>query len=453
MKKLLLFCLAGMLVIALTIPVAAKTTLATSGRLSVGGYYLTNPMATSTTSTAVSSAFMTIDLQLNFKYNINPALSANIQLAALGGEWGGSTTAAVMSASSRYNNGATPGTLGFNAVEIEAANIVWIVYKGYVFAGYGKDASTGSLGPLMRSKVSANRNWSSGDGMYYRFMTSQTFGPWNIFALYQKLTEGDMGIVSTDDDLDAYNPVLRYTWKTGSAALSWWYGRYRNSSQFYEQENHSFTPSVWQKFGNFAVGAKMNYVRNSTKTAADGYATAAKTDGYYWLVTGEYAAGPYKLGAYVSVVHAGSLITNDRVMNGPGTDFRGLYAAFGPWDGLLYDSTKYSGNSDFITFGEGAGDTGGGLQLFYGFAEYKLMEKMWVMAALGFMRFDAVPPAGAGKTLNTDYGTEFDLGMNYTIMKGLDLGVHFGYFIPGTFFAAGAKGNHLHIDWELVMKF
>ena len=447
MKKLVLFCLAAMLVIAFTLPAAAKTTMTSAGNIFFGGYYLSNPMASAVSSVRKASSYYLMDLQISFKFQINPQLYTNVQFAGVDKVWGTNVF-------SRYNSGAavahthtdgaglatTSSSFGINALEIEAANIVYLVYKGYVFVGLGKDGDTGAVGPLLRSKVGANRNWSSGEGTWYRIMTSQTFGPWSFLGFIQKLNESDMGTALNDNDMDGYYISGNYGWKTGKAYLSYWLGDYA----LFGFNNHSITGTIYQKLGDFTVGARTNWARN---TFASG---APNKSGYYWWVTGEYATGPYKVGAMIAIndgVTPGS--TTDMISGGPGTDFRGLYAAFGEYDGLMYDSTAYSGTSDYKTFGDG----GAGLQLYYGFAEYKLMEKMWVMAALGFLRWDELPGAAAGKTTSRNYGSEIDLGMNYTIIKGLDLGVHFGYFIPGTFFAAGAKGNHIHLDWELKMKF
>lgn len=447
MKKILLLCLAAMLVLAFTLPAAAKTTFTASGWIKMGGYYLSNPTATASAGTAVSSAFMTSDLQLNFKYQINPKVWANVQFRGVNRAWGGSTM---------FNN-YLAADIGFDAIEVEVANIFILAYKGWILVGRGKDGSTGTIGPLLASKVDSNRNWDSNDDMYDRIMVSQTFGPWSLFFLYQKITEGTMYSGVGDNDLDGYMPEINYTWKTGSIKVGDWMSRYRAPT--YDLNAHKIYINAWQKFGPIAIGGRFAYETAKMRTAADAFATEASTSGWHLMGTAEYATGPYKVGVQFAVVD-GVASSKDRIVGGPGTDYRGLYAAFGPRDGLMYDDSKYispatqvfpgGATSDYKTTGDG----GAGIQLYYGFFDYKLMEKMWVHAALGFIRWDEIPAAVAGvSTASNNYGSEFDLGAKYNISKGFDLGVHFGYFIPGDWFAAGVKGNHLHLDAELVMKF
>lgn len=450
MKKILLLSLAAMLVLAFTLPAAAKTTFTASGDMMVGGFYLTNPMATSTAATAVTDARMIMDGHLKFKLQPKPNLYFELGLGFMDKDWGVGGTGYARYDDSGFTQGTGAGwTDMFNTVEVEQASIVWLVYKGYAYFGRGKDARTGSFGALQKSKVGANLNVDSGDGLYDRIMVNQAFGPWNFFFLYQKIGDADAGIAVVDGDWDLYGFEPKYTWKTGFVHAALYYGRdYWTWPRGMSDDNgYTLTGKIYQKFGDIHFGVRFKY---GWGTASGGIPGAAdiKTAGWNAMALAEYIKGPYKIGVQGIIFNGQdplvAVTTKDQTVGNIGQDYRGLYAAFGPRDGLLYPGNEFLNGTTIV----GQTVNNFGLQVFLGFAEYKMMDNLWLRAALGFMRWDDTP---AGTP--TNFGTEFDLGANYTIMKGLDLGVHFGYFIPGDWFVAPAKGNHLHLDWELTMKF
>ncbi len=449
MKKLLLFCLAAMLVLAFTLPAAAKTTLTASGDMMVGGFYLSNPMANRDTAVAITDARMYMDGHLKFKLQTNPKLWFELGLGFMDKDWGVGTTGYSRYDDSGFNQTGAGWLDMFNTVEVEQASILLVVYKGWFMFGRGKDAPSAAYGPLLKSNVGANLNVDSGDSLYDRIMVNQTIGPWNLFFLYQKIGEADFGIALVDNDWDLYGTDITYTWKTGKATGSLYYGRdYWTWPHGRADDNgYTLTGTGYQGFGDFHFGARFKY---GWGTASGGFpgAVDVKTSGWNAMATAEYIKGPYKIGVQGIIFNGQdplvSSAVEDQTVGNIGQDYSGLYAAFGHRDGLLYPGNEFL-NDTTIT---GITVNDFGLQVFLGFAEYKMMNNLWLRAALGFLRWDSTP---AGTPVNI--GTEVDLGANYKIMKGLNLGVHFGYFIPGDWFVDPNKGNHIHLDWELTMKF
>lgn len=476
MKKILLICLAAMLVLAFTLPAAAKTTLTASGSFVNTGFYLSNAMAAQTGGAAESQAFQEMRANVFFKLQTAPNLWFTFGLNLMDRNWGyrDNTGYNRYWDDSRDQNDITApqlvvgddNTMGWNdyanLVEVTHANLTYLVYKGYVYWGRGQSGK-GARGAMQTSKVGASRDWKASDSYYDTISVNQTFGAWNLSASTAKIAEGDGPVaMSTDMDYDSHSLGVKYSQKWGYVSGSFNYTRdHHNWTTPYWHPNndiYNFDGVVYFKMGK-AIHLSVEGSYKYGKLTDSGFALDMDVRGWDFMAQGEYIQGPYKFGVMFAITNgqdpttqAGTAAPKKTVGSDPGDEFKPLYAAFGQYDGLLYTAGNTMNTSQWQATKENS--LHAGLQFFYGFADYKMMDKLWLHAALGFMRFDEIPTIAGVSIGNADknFGTEFDLGANYTIQKGLDLGVHFGYFIPGTWFPA-PKGNHMHLDAEITMKF
>lgn len=474
MKKMLLICLAAMLVLAFTLPAAAKTDLTARGSFVNTGFYLSNQGAAQTAGSAESMAFQEMRAEVFFKLQTAPNLWFEFGMNLQDRNWGyrDNTGYNRYWDDSRDQNDITApqlvvgadDTLGWNDfanfAEVTHANLTWLVYKGYVYVGRGQSGQ-GARGAMQTSAVGASRDWKASDSYYDTISTSQTFGAWNISASTAKIAEGDAVVAnSTDMDYDSHTIGARYSQKWGYIAGSFNYTKdtHNWTTPYWHTDNNIYNPSaeIYFKLGKaIHLTAEGSYSFGSITNSNYGLADM-DVKGWDFCLAGEYIDGPYKFGVMFAITNGQDPTKNTlavapvkTVGGDPGDEFQPLYAAFGQYDGLLYTAGNTMNTSRWQTTKQNS--LAAGLQFFYGFADYKMLENLWVHAALGFMRFDEIPVNGGGNA-DKNFGTEFDLGANYTIIKGFDLGVHFGYFIPGGWFA-DPKGNHLHLDMELAMKF
>jgi hypothetical protein len=460
MKKVLLFCLAAMLVVALTLPAVAKTDLTARGEFTNTGYYLSNIRAMNTAGSATSASFQEMYGSLTFRLQTAPNLWFELGTKFADRDWGyWQITGGSPIGFNRYDDdSATLAKMGFtdgaNFIEVDTAAMTWLVYKGYLYVGRGRSAP-GGIGAMQLSKVGAGRDWKGSDSPYDTISTTQTFGVWAVNASAAKIAERDgyqtyTGTATADADYDSYSAGIGYNQKWGHvrADLNWT----RDRAQW-------IPPYFWPDSNTYSIAGRIYYkLGKAIHLAAEGSykfggfisggVEVMDIAGWDMCVQAEYIDGPYKIGAQFGWTNGQDPATLPTTANPKKTEgsspgrWEGLYAAFGEFDGLLNDDSDYLGNYWDSTK---TNSLAKGLQLFYGFADYKMMDKLWVHAAIGFMRWDEDP-------VDKNFGSEFDLGANYTIQPGLDLGLHFGYFIPGTWFTA-PKGNHIHLDAELSMKF
>ena len=459
----MLICLTAMLVLAFTLPAAAKTTLTVSGSFINTGFYLTNPASAVTADEAVSAAFLEMRANVMFKLQAGSNLWFKFGLNLMDRDWGYADNTGFNRYwdDQRQQNSGTPlvvsnNNMGFNDFanfsEVTHANMTYLVHKGYIWLGRGQSGPS-ALGAMQTSKVGANRDWKADDDYYDAIAVNQTFGPWNLKASIAKVAENDGPQGTADQDYDSYTLGAKYTQKWGYVSGGFNYTRDRATwiKPYWHSDTDKYTPSavVYLKLGKaMHLSAEGSYKFGSITNGLYGNADM-DIKGWDFALQGEYIDGRFKAGAMFAITNGQDPTKNTTsatpvktVGTRPGDSFHPLYAAFGQYDGLLYSPTSRTGslwNSTRTNF------LHKGLQFYYGFADYRMMEKLWVHAALGFMRWDEDPR-------DKDFGTEFDLGANYTIKKGLGLGVHFGYFIPGSWFTAPI-GNHLHLDAELTMKF
>ena len=436
MKKILLFSLAAALVVALTMPAAAKTELKVSGEAFWRGFSLTNVGAVADSSDAVPTAFMEMAMAINMKFQVNPALAFGTRIEALQKKWGREEVDA--QAPAAMNN----ARLTEAKVEIAFPWGWWRVGR--------YQATTGYIWGTGRSKVGAPRAWDETDiwdpnGQRDRiiFGRGAAFGqpgPWTITLLYEKINEGDsdpLWLGGADSDLDLYWMNNTYKWKGGGVTLITQLVRNYYTSDLatweFNDNRYKIEVNAGQKFGPMTIAGNVTYFFGTRKMLVLGTDTEISSQSHkameYCFVV-EYKKGPVLTG--FGYYHSDGQDTSNDITAAitSGRGFRPLYAAFGNYDGLLFNT----GNLNLIT----------------AFIDYNLTSKLILHVAGGYITADEVA-AGNSKKL----GMEVDGGLAYEIVKGLTLGLHVGYFMPqdGWEDMFGNKGNHTHVDGELRLKF
>jgi hypothetical protein len=270
MKKLMLLCLAALLVLAFTLPATAKTTLSASGSAVYTGYYLTNVGADLSAGTAVANAFQTMEANIMFRLQTNPKLWFQFGLNLMDRYWGYQADFGYNRywddeewQSDMFNDDA-------NLAEVTHANITYLVYKGYIFIGRGQ-LGPGARGAMQTSVVGANRDWKASDSYYDTISVRQTFGPWALAGSASKVAEmdgpsarfyRDGNAEISDGDYDSLTASVTYNQKWGYVSGGFNWTRIRNNWYGLDIDNYNPSATVYVKFGKaWHVSARPRPVR------------------------------------------------------------------------------------------------------------------------------------------------------------------------------------------------
>ncbi|MBW2324226.1 MAG: hypothetical protein JRF41_12055, partial [Deltaproteobacteria bacterium] len=183
------FSLAALLVVAFTLPAAAKTTLSVSGLAKSRAFYLSNPGAGDEDAT-VRSAFLDEFYAIHFRFSPGGGAAFVATFEGLQKTWGGALGATERASFDTDYDMGQDANLRNDARWTEA----YITYAGAPFGyfqiGRSVDKAGSIGGGLGKSKVNAVRVH---DDKYYcdRFYWQNTFGKWTSKFFYEKTMELD----------------------------------------------------------------------------------------------------------------------------------------------------------------------------------------------------------------------------------------------------------------------
>jgi len=470
MKKFLLIALTVALVVAFAAPSMAKESqFSFWGNFYMWGYSLSNAGGIKVDDDHNTTYnFMWMKAKLQFRAAVSKTLFFNGTFTGLDKMWGRNI---------RYYGGeyavyetySTPKYKNNEALWREAY-ITWISPVGYFKLGQYRTDPDPILGKLGTSPVSADRYWNQNDNDVARLIYAGTFVKWHrLILLYEKVYELDSQLAGTvdgswdyDHDYDVYYMRNDFMWKGGEFRLVTEWDRYGYlvSGLGYEINGNKYilVGDVLQEFGPFTLWLNARYVFGSLEypNYPSGDEAAARPGRHMrqlsYAGTVEYKQGPIQAGVGYyflpgqernddETIDADADITAAR---DAGEWFMPLYAAFGEYDGLLYNYNPDSGLKE-------------GLRLFMAWFDYQLTEAIWLHLGAGYMLRDIEIA-----DISRYYGTEFDFGVAIALAQGLGLEFHFGYFAPGDnikdayIYMYGGDpeiGPHIHADIMMVLKY
>jgi len=447
MKKILFFALAAMLVVAFTMPAAAKTSLSVSGVAKSRGFYLSNPGAGNEDATA-TDAFLDMFYALHFVFSPGGPANFKATFEGLQKKWGGAYSPAEPHSYDTDWDMGTDASLRNDARWTEALITYYKQPIGYFQIGRSVDKIGSIGGGLGMSKVNANRTH---DDKYYcdRFYWQNTWGKFTSKFFYEKTMEIDSPGGTVDDDYDIFWFKEHYDWKGGGVWFNFtFYNEQWKGPVYvqYKEKEYKVQFAAYQAFGPLTLGGYVTHYFGTQEGIPGMGWTDKDIKNYEWYFTAEYKAGPL-LAGFLYTHKDGQDTSNDvTTHSATGSYFQPLYAMFGQYDGLMYDWLFSGVDND----GDGVDDASG-IDFIYFWVDYQLMEKLIVHAAYGYALADET-----ASYVDSALGHEIDFGLAYKLAKTLTLGLQFGYFMPLDGLEdllGGTADNHIHLSGEIKLEF
>jgi len=504
MKKLLIVALALAIGIVLAVPAMAETDFKFEGNFYTWIYSLSNVTAIKADNDHNRTTnFMWMKAKFRFRAFVSKTLYFQGTFVGLDKPWGRNYQYPDQAAYLPITTGSP--VYKMNQAVWREATINWVSPVGFFRVGQYRTDPDPIMGKLGVSPVSADRYYMASDRDVARIIYAGTFVPYHtLILLYEKVYETDLAVTNTftrgpqtlvypqpnwdyDHDYDVYYMRNDFRWKGGEIRVVTEWDRFQTyggtGAAGYEivGNKYIFMADVLQEFGPFSIwlntrdyfGA-LDYLSFPTGTQLPGAFNAP--DGRHFRMfsyagTVDYKQGPIQAG--VGYYHTPGQQRNDDdtldkdadITTGLGTLdwFMPLYAAFGQYDGLLWNYTlDWSGFGIDATRKFVASNTMDpflqGLNLFLAWFDYQVLENVWLHTSFGYMARD-IQFANFSKY----YGSEIDFGAAWTLVKGLSLEFHFGYFSPGdnikdmyVFFHPGSDPDvapHIHTDLMFWLRF
>jgi len=475
-KKLLVLTLGALLVVFMAGSALAATSISFSGSYQVRGFYLSNPeMKGGDENTAndgeVSSAWFDHDLYIYTTFKVTDALSLKLNINAYGGQMWGDIQANRWWGSGAEMLGASgPGGAGaINDSSPEFYQCYMQIKTQYGLFYFGRMAG-GQAGLIMvpaaqASPVSAPRYVFDSEASRDRFKWFLPLGKAGLLFVYEKSAEkgGQQAYAArvSDYDMDQWAFAPMYNWEHGHANVLFALLRDRHNV-----DGTSLFTAIRPRYGNAGrvdvwfihPALRLNYDMFEFNTElywASGTADFnnpalqdidVEDSAYYFDL--QYKYGPGKIGLMYlwcqgddDQFDASKAVKDNKdsvAILRSGADFQPLYAAYGAYDGLRYNTDNH--------------------QLISLWWDHSLTEDLMLHAAYGWIKINKPGKTAGGANISDDYGSEFDLGIAYKLMNNLEYQAHFGYFMPGDFWKGGVQnmrdpGNHIHLDHQLVLSF
>jgi hypothetical protein len=288
------------------------------------------------------------------------------------------------------------------------------------------------------------------EGERDRLRWHDSFGDLTIYAIYEKIAEGDAGRLVSDQDYDIY--YLGAAYKMENIAAGLLYGYVNNNSVSTQSDKfHLFIPYVIGQFGPFGIQGELRYNGfgerdNDFEPDEDIEQLAANLEATFSMDMFKFELG----GVYVR----GQRETDSKI--------RGYGGAIGDdWQKVWILTNSEDTNVSDDLGGVGNLSTAGGLldpygaQIYYGGLTVMPMEKLDVKFLAAYARADKTP-SGVDK----NFGMEYDLFLNYKIFDNLTYSFIAAYLDAGAFWRdveggpdRGDLNDNFHLFNQLSLRF
>jgi len=381
MKKFTIAALAICLAFAMAAPVMAVDANF-SGAYRVRGSYVS---AWDLTDKSESNAFMDMRLRLQTDLIVSDILSVTMRFDALDGTTFGQTQ-----------------TAG-DDIDFDRAYMTIKAPIGTFTIGRQLGGTFGTL--FADSESDADR-----------IVYAKTINGLTVKAIFEKVVEADNGILPADvgdADSDKYLLIAVQKMENLTAGAMLTYTNDKNTSDVATVRKYSLSPYAVGKFGPLSIQGEINYVWGEEDFDAAGTADIDYKQLNY-NIEATYNLGPASIMAgYAFASGEDSDATDDTGAGGVGNDWEKLFILTTNEIPALYTLGGYGNLSK-----EGLTKTGGddlGSKIIYGGVSFSPLENLNIGLIIGNATADEL---AAGETKD-DYGTEYDLTLNWKIYDNL----------------------------------
>jgi hypothetical protein len=404
MKKFLVVLLALGLIFAFSAPAAAAD-VKFSGSYHVMGQSISNQ--TLQKDAGATNAFYNQRLRIQTVFQVAEGLSLTTRFDAMEKVWGQANL-----------------TTDERNIQWERAYVTFAVPVGKFDVGY---QTAGGFGTVFADQV-------VGGAARIKF-TNKT-GPWTFLALLEKDPEGDIGTSVADADRDKYAVAAIYKFANGEAGCLWeYFDDKRVSTETYRW--NLLVPYFKATFGPAYVEGEIDYVWGTKEYDAGTADLDYKGLSAYLMA--KVNLDMFYVGGQVAYVQGDDPSTaNENESGFSGQDYNPCLLLF-----MSDQMNKHAGNLGFYAT---TNDTMSNAMLYQGFAGFKPMPKLDVMASFTFAQADE-KPAGY---VDDSIGTEFDITATYKIYDNLTYMVGFGYLWAGDYYK-GTNASAQIDDTYIVM--
>lgn len=425
MKRFLVVLFALGLIVAFSAP-AAATDVKFSGEYYVTGYYDDNHdlIDKPLNGAGSSSQWYQQRLRVNMVFQVAEGLKLVTRFDAMEEVWGGAT----VNTNAKDNAGTAEQNISF-----ERAYVQFAIPTGILLVG---QQQAGTIGTIFGDYEYTNPRIK-----YVGF-----FGDWIVVALLQKLAEGDIGTEFTDKDYDAYALAVIKKFKGGQVGICDFLISYKSANDWSKLVHYTPAWFKW-KTGSLYLEGEASWFWGVNADYDDTSLTDKDQDGKQLYLMANLDLGQFYVGGQFAFCSGDDPNTNDVETSWAG--------------GKDYQPTLILWNEDLNKYMGKLGSVGNlngidNAYLYQVFAGMKPLEKLNIRASYTLATADE-KYNGTVKTIDDDYGTEFDITATYKLYDNLTYMVGFGYLWTGDYFKAddsSAKiGDNYIVMNKLTLKF
>jgi len=465
MKKLLVILFALGLVFSFTAPVMA-TDVSFDGTYRVRGFYDSNSALTKDAAAHATTpkAYYDQRFRLNTVFQVAEGLKVVVRFDALEGTWGTSalrnpSVAAGNTTARDFATSATPASSQSQAnLQFDKAYVSFVTGIGLFEAGYNSWGVWGTgFGDEESFVGQIGYKVPVGDNLVFLLKTA-------------KVVEGDTNTSYADYDDDKYVAAAVYFNDTVQAGFLYTYYRYENfahtnvasyllstpTGTYFDTVNISaVNPYVKLTLGDLYIESELQWVDGKAKntTGAD-----LELEGLTFYLMGKYNLGPVYLGALFAYVQGDDPATpntqkieNALSLANSGADWDPCLILFSDTcttslgqnatSASMYNTSDYSMTGTSMT-------NGYLYQVFAGAAFDKLSMKASLTFAEAHEKGGTTPKPYVSK----DYGTEFDVVVDYKLYDNLTYTIGAGYLWAGDYYKGSTASNEIDDTYLLMNK-
>ncbi len=380
MKKLTIIALALCLAVVMAAPVMAVDA-DFSGDFRVRGSYVEHY---NLKDTSESHDFMDMRFRLQTVFKASDNLSVTTRFDALDNYMFGSTAA-------------TPKDVGGNEGNINFDRAYMTIKTDFGKFDLGR-MSGGAWGTsFIDSETEKDR-----------IKFTKTMDDMTLYLVYQKNEENDYtttGTLASDEDSETYYLLTKYKLEDTTAGLLLAFTN-NKATETATTRKYSAAPYFVSKFGPLTIQGELQY--NWGDTDNDGTVVDVDIKELAYNVEASYNFGPGSVMAgYAFVSGDNDDATEDSAFGNVGDDWEKLF--------ILTTSEITDLDTNLGSIGNLSEDQNEGAKIIYGGANFSPLDNLNLGLVVGYAKADKVQ---SGKTKD-EYGTEYDLTLNWKIYDNL----------------------------------
>ena len=395
MKKLTTIALAVCLAFALAAPVMAVDA-DFSGHYRVRGHYMQQWDLRDTTP---SKSFMDMRFRLQTVFKVTDILSVTTRFDAIDKVWGDDDTASVT-----------------ENIDFDRAYMTVKAPIGKFDFGRMAGGTWGT-------------SFNDTDGEYDRIKFTKTIDNLTLYLVYQKNTEADdaTAVTAADQDSDTYYFLADYKAENTKAGLLLAFTNDKTTSTE-TTRTYSASPYFISKFGPIGLQGELQYNWGATDYDSSGTADLDYKELAY-NIEASYSVGPVGLMAGYAFWSGDQSTTDNEDScygNGPGNDWGKLFILTSDATSQIINLGDYGNLSKS---GIAVDSNLSGAKVIYGGASFSPLDNVTLDVVVGSAKADE-----AASGIKDDYGSEYDITLNWKIYDNLTYTAIAAYLDAGDFY-------------------